>query len=180
MNGVFEGTVERFQDRVFTYARYLLGSPEEAEDVTQDVLLKLWRHRATVDSEHPGPWLLRVTRNACIDRLRRRRFRLVPIADSSAVEGEVVLRDTAPGPEDRSRTSELGRRLEAALDDLEEPYRSIVVLREIQGCKYREIAEALEMPLNTVKVYLHRGRARLRRILTGGAAAAGDEGRHVV
>ncbi len=174
MNGMFEETVERFQDRVFTYARYLLGSPEEAEDVTQDVLLKLWSHRRKVEFDRAGSWLLRVTRNACIDRLRRRRFRLVPIADAENDEGAVVLRDAAPGPEERRGTAELRERLVGALSDLEEPYKSIVVLREIQGFKYREIAEAMEMPLNTVKVYLHRGRARLRAALAARPAEGED------
>ncbi|HVT18933.1 MAG TPA: sigma-70 family RNA polymerase sigma factor [Thermoanaerobaculia bacterium] len=69
----FEAAVRRHQRRVYTFARYLLASREEAEDVTQEVLLRLWRHGESLDPEMLTGWLLRVTRNACFDLLRRRR-----------------------------------------------------------------------------------------------------------
>ena len=71
----FAETVASHQRRVFTLAGYLLGSLEEAEDVTQDVFLRFWRHRESVPADCEKAWLLRVTRNACIDRMRSRRSR---------------------------------------------------------------------------------------------------------
>lgn len=150
------------QDRVFTYARYLLGNAEDAEDVTQEVLVRLWDRGRDLAPEGLPAWLTRVTRNACLDLLRQRRHRPLPGIDPEAVER---LEDPAPGPGERTEAMELRRHLQAGLQRLPEVQRSIVVLREVEGLAYEEIARALELPLNTVKVYLHRGRAHLRREL---------------
>lgn len=158
----FETAVHLHQRRIYSFAHYFLGNPQEAEDVTQEVLIRFWRHHDRLEEQGVGSWLIKVTRNACFDRLRKRRSTSrVFVGD---VDMEVV--ETAPGsepsPERKAQDSDFRRRLEAAITRLDEPYRSVVVLREIQGLKYREISEALEMPLNTVRVYLHRGRRKLR------------------
>ena len=131
--------------------------------MTQEVLLRLFRHRRRLDPERLGSWLLKVTRNACYDLLRRRRGRTgdLPL-DGETVE---VADDAMPTPEERAGAAAFRRRLCDELGRLAEPYRSVVILREIEGLAYREIAEALEMPLNTVRVNLHRGRRKLRQRL---------------
>jgi len=158
----FEAAVARHQRQVFTFARYLLASREEAEDVTQEVLIRLWRNRRLLGSAQLGGWLLKVTRNACYDRLRlRRRSARLFVADAgdpSAIDAPAP----QPGPEELAASAQLGCRLHAALDALGEPFKSAVILREIQGLSYREISEVLELPLSTVRVALHRGRRRLR------------------
>jgi RNA polymerase sigma-70 factor (ECF subfamily) len=165
MNGCsFEAAVTRHQRTVFTFAAYHLGDRAEAEDVTQEVLLRLWRNPRVLGSSQLRAWLLKVTRNACTDLLRRRTSR-ARIVLRHPGESPPEAPDSAPGPEDRASAEQLGRRLRSALDSLREPHRSIVVLREIQGLSYREIAAALELPLTTVKVTLHRARRRLREQL---------------
>jgi RNA polymerase sigma-70 factor (ECF subfamily) len=169
-----EAVIEEHGARVFTLAVYLLHDREEAEDVTQEVLIQYWQRGREVPQERLGAWLLRVTRNRCIDRLRTRRSRLrwLPVAGADAV---ATVTDSAPGPEARVNGSQLGAAILRALADLHEPYRSVVILREIQGLAYDEIADTLEMPLSTVRVTLHRGRRRLRAELREeyeGAAAA--------
>ena len=162
----FEDTAHRYQRRVYSFARYLLSSREEAEDVTQEVLLRLWRHRQGVDEERLGSWLLRVTRNACYDLLRKRRSEaaagVVRIFDDEAAQ-EVASGE--PGPRDRAEASDFRRRLLAALTEIGEPYKSVIILREVQGLPHREIGEALGIPEATVRVHLHRGRRRLRERL---------------
>jgi RNA polymerase sigma-70 factor (ECF subfamily) len=162
---VFDAAVRRHQKKVFTLASYLLGDPAEAEDVTQEVLIRLWRRGHEVDPDRLGSWLLRVTRNACIDLHRRRGSRpgVVPLADGSGSGREVF--EDAPGPEGLARASELGVRIGQALGSLAEPFRSVVILREVQGLSYQEIGEALEIPMSSVRVNLHRGRQRLREQL---------------
>jgi len=153
------------QRRVFTFASYLLGNRAEAEDVTQEVLLRLWRHRSRVPEPHAGAWLLRVTRNACVDRVRARRSRLRIVAcgfDPTAVESVACCR---PGPEARARGGELRDRLAWALTRLPEPQRSAVLLREVERLSYREIADVLGRPLASIRVDIHRGRRRLRQEL---------------
>lgn len=162
----FEDTAHRYQRRVYSFARYLLSSREEAEDVTQEVLLRLWRHRQGVDEERLGSWLLRVTRNACYDLLRKRRSETAAgftrIFDDEAVQ-EVASGE--PGPQDRAEASDFRRRLLVALAEIGEPYKSVIILREVQGLPHREIGEALGIPEATVRVHLHRGRRRLRERL---------------
>lgn len=170
----FEETVAAHQRRVYTLARYLLGEPADAEDVVQEVWIKLWRHQSELDRRGMAAWLTRVTRNACYDRLRQRRSAgryLEPAGDDGTVERAP---DEAPDPEARSASRDFRQRVEAELRRLDEPYRSILILREVQGLKYREIADAMKMPLNTVRVYLHRGRRRVRERLK---EMRGDAGR---
>ena len=163
----FEDMVTQQQRKVYSFAHYFLGSPEEAEDVTQEVFLKLWQNWSKVDLDRVRPWLLRVTRNACYDRFRKRRStsRVInPDADPEIVESSP---SADPGPEVDAHRADFRRHLEAELQDLGEPYRSILILREIQDLRYREISEILDMPLNTVRVYIHRGRRQLREQLAG-------------
>lgn len=161
---VESGAVERHRSRVFAFAYQVLSDREEAEDVTQEVLLKLWTHRGQVESERLGAWLRRVTRNACYDLLRRRRVRSIVTAGE---DGELTDRaaDRAPGPEAHARAAAFRRRLGGELARLPEAQRRAVVLREIRGLTYEEISRTLGVPLNTVRVHIHRGRRRLRERL---------------
>lgn len=167
MGLAFKKLAEAYRDRIYTFALYSLRQPEEAEDVTQEVLIKLWQHGERVDMENVGAWIMRVTRNAVIDVVRRRRTRTAVIADEA--DYDIASNYAAsPGSADYGVESrEFRDALEEALASLDEPYRSIIVMREIQELKYTEICEALDMPLNTVKVYLHRGRRARREALKG-------------
>ena len=157
----FERYVHQYQDRIFGFACYFLGSSEDAKDITQDVLIRLWHHRADVDVDRLLPWLMRVTRNACIDSTRRRKHTYEVNDDDLDGWAE----DGAASPAEELQDAEDQRMLQAALEQVPEPYRSVVVLREIQNMKYEEISGAMDMPLNTVKVYIHRGRKMLREQL---------------
>ncbi|HVT61174.1 MAG TPA: sigma-70 family RNA polymerase sigma factor [Thermoanaerobaculia bacterium] len=174
----FEAAVARHQRQVYTFAHYFLASREEAEDVTQEVLLRLWRQGDRIDGAMLGPWLMRVTRNACYDLLRRRRagggFLGVGSshrprqedqerrASGAGVDPMENLASAEPDPEQRAQSADFARRLRQALQELPEPYRSVLIMREIEELQYQEISEALEIPLNTVRVHIHRGRQKLR------------------
>lgn len=162
----FESTVERYQRKVYSFAHYLLSNREEAEDVTQEVLLRFWRNQRGVDEETVGAWLLRVTRNACYDLLRRRQTALAQSFESG-LDGDAArnVPSAEPDPESRAQTTDFRKQLLKALDGLGEPYKSVVLLREVQGLAHREIGEALGIPENTVRVHLHRGRRKLREQL---------------
>ncbi len=161
----YEEAVGAQKNRVYSLAYYILGKPEDAEEVLQDVLLKLWSHREKVDLERIGPWLSKVTRNACFDQLRRRtsagRDRI------HGVESEQLERapTDSRNPEELATSADLTKRIQTELHRMKEPFRSVLILRELQELKYTEISEALDLPLNTVRVYLHRGRKRLRERL---------------
>lgn len=159
----FRSIVESHRDRVYSYVLHMLRDPAVSSDVTQDVFIRLWEHRADMEEDRILSWLLRVARNACIDQVRKRKVR--QSVENDEVSGVDVLRDEGPSPERSTQSVLFRERLQQALDRLGEPHRSIVVLREIQGYKYEEIAETLTLPLNTVKVYLHRARKALREDL---------------
>jgi RNA polymerase sigma-70 factor (ECF subfamily) len=161
----FESAVAEHGRRVFTLAVYLLGDREEAEDVTQEVLVRLWRRGSEVDPGRLGAWLSRVTRNLCIDAVRSRSRTCFTTLTPRDVELVETAADVRPGPEASAQGSEIGSMIHGALAELPEPYRSVVVLREIQGLSYGEIGDVLDMPLNSVRVTLHRGRRKLREAL---------------
>lgn len=163
----FEDTAQKHRRRVYSFARYLLSNPEEAEDVTQEVLLRMWRHQGGLDEERLGSWLLRVTRNACYDLLRKRRSDAAVLVPGAGLDGEEARQAASAGPDPQAQAeaTDFRRRLLAALADLGEPYKSVVILREVQGLPHREIGEALGIPEVTVRVHLHRGRRKLRERL---------------
>ncbi len=156
----YEHYVRAYQHRVYGFAYHFLGDREEAEDVSQEVFLRLWKHRREMDGGEPLGWLLRVTRNASVDALRRRKtYRRTITDDTDRVEAAA---GNTPGPARDAELNEFRAMLDLALDRLAEPYRSIVILRELQDLKYQEIGETLDLPLTSVKVYLHRARKMLR------------------
>ena len=156
MSRVYQQWVAEYQDQAWSLARYLLKDASEAEDATQEAFIKLWNHRDNVDPERVKPWLMKVTRNTCLDRLRRRKPE-TELTEVQAVEHH--------GPEAGAHQGELGRWLKSAIAGLREPYRSLVVLRDIQQHSYDEVARATELSLSQVKVYLHRARKQLREQL---------------
>jgi len=149
--------VKDYQDPAWTLARYLLRDMQEAEDATQDAFVKLWQHRDRIDPQRVRPWLMKVTRNGCLDRLRQRRHLVELNEQQMGVDDHGPLQGTA--------TDELGRWLRRAIENLKEPYRSLVVLRDVNQYSYEDVAGTLELSLTQVKVYLHRARKELREQL---------------
>ncbi len=164
-HGDFQALVEGHRDRIYTFAFYFLKNREDAEDVTQEVLIRLWNHWRRFEGDHLRAWLMKVTRNVCCDASRRRTTRgRVEGFDGGDVAVELAA-SPERGPEHDAEATDFRRRLTAAIKSLPEPQKSIVILREVQGLTYDEIASIVGRPLNTVKVYLHRGRKLLRKEL---------------
>ena len=157
MSRAFRQWVEEYQDQAWTLARYMLRDPAEAEDVCQESFVKLWNNRDNIDLEKVKPWLMKVIRNGCLDRIRRRRpeAELDPERETAAT----------PGPMEDLEGRDIGRRIREAIAALGEPYRSLVVLRDVQQHSYEEVAGTLELSMTQVKVYLHRARKQLREQL---------------
>jgi RNA polymerase sigma-70 factor (ECF subfamily) len=155
----FRLAVLQHDKAVYRLAAALLRDAREAEDVSQEVFLSYWHHGAHV--ERPREWLLRVTRNACLDRLRKR-GRLV-----SHEGAEIPERSDDRDPAWHYEQGELSAELRECLDTLPEPQRSLVVMFDMQGCDGATCARVLGLNVNQVKVYLHRARRRLRLQLEG-------------
>jgi RNA polymerase sigma-70 factor (ECF subfamily) len=157
MSKIYRQWVKEYQDQAWTVARYILKDAQEAEDATQEAFVKLWNNQDRIDPEKVKPWLMKVTRNGCLDRLRRRR-------ENVEFDEAHTAADTY-GPMQGASDSETGAWLKRAIAGLKEPYRSLVVLRDVNQHSYEEVAGMLELSLAQVKTYLHRARKQLREQL---------------
>lgn len=160
----FERLVDAHGSRLFQIARLLLGRDDEAEDVVQDTLIKLWSHLPKLDDGDELPWLVTCTRNACLDLLRGRKRRrgLLRVV---AGQARALSTGNEPGPADAVRDGERARALRGALAGMDEPSRSLLILRDIQELDVATVAKTLELSENQVKVYTFRARRKLRRVL---------------
>jgi RNA polymerase sigma-70 factor (ECF subfamily) len=151
----FNALVRLYEREVFSLALYLLKDRSEAEDMAQEAYIKLWENLAQVEYARAKFWLLRVTRNACLDRLRRRTLEN-NFTQQAGVAGP------ANGPMDMLVQERRTTVLQNAVGGLEEPYRSLIILRDIHQNSYQDIARLLELSLDQVKVYLFRARQQLK------------------
>lgn len=159
----FTEMVRDHQDEVFGLALRMLGDRDTALDVTSTVFMKAYRAFDRYDPGRPARhWLIRIAVNECISAGRartRERARRAPADDA------MVVADAAPAPDERAVASEERRRVRAAVAALDEPYRSVTVLRYFNGMSLDEIATITGRPRSTVGVQLLRSRALLKRAL---------------
>lgn len=170
----FQALVERHRSMVYRVAYQFAGNHHDAEDIAQEVFIKVYRsldkfrHDAQLTS-----WLYRIVMNACIDHRRRQApAGSTPLGD----EAEQTLLNTqeqAPDPEDRAYAGELGEVLQAEIARLPQGQRIVFVMRHHQGLKLCEIADALGLAEGTVKRQLHAAVHRLRQALTHANVVAG-------
>jgi len=160
--GAFEHLVQRHRGIVFRVAARIVG-PEDAEDVSQDAFLRAF-HRL---DQYRGSaafrtWLLQITQNTALNALTRTRRRPAdPVADAPEAADPDPVRQPARELERRERQ----QRLELKLRNLRPEYRSLLVLRDLEGLSYGEISDVLDMPLGSVKGRLHRARDELIELL---------------
>lgn len=157
----WEALVRLFQGRVYGVAFHYLRDREEARDLSQEIFVKLYRSLDSFDGGAFLPWLLRLSRNAAIDRLRRVKAR-PPAADIPADES-FDLKTDEPSPEDSWIADGRKRLIHRALGLMSHRNREMILLKEIQGLQLEEISEMLELPLGTVKSRSNRARVELAR-----------------
>jgi RNA polymerase sigma-70 factor, ECF subfamily len=158
----WEEIVREHSTRVFRLAYRLTGNKHDAEDLTQDVFVRVFR---SLSSYSPGTfegWLHRITTNLFLDRVRRKqriRFDALPEDAADRLQGR------EPTPATAFDDQLLEADIQNALDALSPEYRAAVVLCDIEGLTYEEVAATLGVKLGTVRSRIHRGRAQLRRAL---------------
>jgi RNA polymerase sigma-70 factor (ECF subfamily) len=170
----WEVLVRRFQPRVYSVAFHYLGQAEEAKDVAQDIFVRAYEQiDGCREPERFLPWIIRIARNACIDRLRQIRAR--PPAQDLPVEDMADRLVAATSPEEvweRNRRKQLIHRAVQSMSTLN---REVIVLKEIQGLSLKEIARVLEVPMSTVNSRATRARLELAQKvvdLSGGSHEA--------
>jgi RNA polymerase sigma factor (sigma-70 family) len=162
----FNQIVLVYQDQVFGICLRMLGSRQAAEDVAQDTFLSAFRNVRRMRGPTVRAWLLRIASNACIDEIRRRKRQPQLSLDMPAGDGDAARTIDTPdpevGPEQQALRVELRDALRAELLRLPDDQRLVIILCDIEGLSYEEIAVAMETSVGTVKSRISRGRARLR------------------
>ncbi len=157
----FEESVLPHLDAAFNLARWLLRSRADAEDVTQEALLRAYRFFGTYRAGDARAWLLQIVRNCSYTWLKKNR----PMEDISEVS-EASMPQEHTTPESLAISSHDRARLSHALEELPVSFREVLVLRELEGCSYKEIAAITGRPMGTVMSALARARQQLRTTLT--------------
>jgi RNA polymerase sigma factor (sigma-70 family) len=162
--------VEQHSDRVYRLAYRLTGNRPDAEDLTQEVFVRVFRSLNTYTPGTFEGWLHRITTNLFLDQARRKqRIRFDALSDERAAR----LSSPAPGPDTAYADRTFDDDIERALATLPPDFRAAVVLCDVEGLSYEEIAEILGAKLGTVRSRIHRGRAMLRKALAHRAPASG-------
>lgn len=165
--------VRRYERPVFSLVFRMVRDRELAEDLSQDTFVKVLQH---IDRYRPefkfSSWLFKIANNVAIDHLRRRQLDTVSMDGSPhAVSADAVeatsfdVKSRGESPLDRMEAKELGSAIEAAISQLRPEYRACILLRHVEDKSYEEIATTLDLPLGTVKTYIHRARHELRGLL---------------
>jgi len=177
--GAFEEVVTSYQDRIYNTCWRMTGSIADAEDLTQEVFLRALRAAETFRAgSSVYTWLFRIAVNLAISHRRKRRLRAVASLEGlneGGASGRDLVDAAAVDPAETAARHDLGEAVARALGTLDVDERAIVVLRDIEGLSYAELADVLEVPLGTVKSRVHRARAALRAAtdrLIGAAVAA--------
>jgi RNA polymerase sigma-70 factor (ECF subfamily) len=163
----FNQLVMLYQSMVYNLAYRILSDPDAAADATQDAFFSAFKAMPKFRGGSFKSWLLRIVTNACYDQLRRKQRRPTSSLDDLPVDADqsTHLRDPAQLPEQVVERHELNKVIQAGISTLPADQRLVLVLSDIQGLSYNEIAEATDMSLGTVKSRLSRGRAKLRDYL---------------
>jgi RNA polymerase sigma-70 factor (ECF subfamily) len=170
---LFEVLMRRYNERLYRAARSILRDENEAEDVMQQAYVNAYTHLRQFDGRAKfSTWLTRIAIHEALSRARRRgRYMTMDPEDSSTVEYPQTL-DRNPDPERLAIAGELGRFLESAIDRLPDGTREVFVLRQLEGMRTDEVAEALSVSEAVVKTRLSRARGALRRDLFDQAGLA--------
>jgi RNA polymerase sigma-70 factor (ECF subfamily) len=160
----WEALVRQFQGRIYGIAYHYVGNAEDARDLAQEVFVRIYQNLTVCpDEERFLPWIIRITRNICIDHLRRKNVR--PPMQDVAAEDLRSLRASGDDPWQLYVEDSRKRLVHRALQEMTELNREIILLRDIQGLPLEEIASQLQVPVGTVKSRSNRARIELARRL---------------
>ncbi|RMG83115.1 MAG: sigma-70 family RNA polymerase sigma factor [Chloroflexi bacterium] len=164
----FNELVLAYQNRVYTVTYRIMGEPGGAADAAQDTFITAYRRIESYRGGNFRAWLLRIATNTCYDELRRQKRR--PTTSLEDLGGEDMddgppLPDDAPTPEEVAQESELNQAVQNCISGLKDDQRIVLVMADVQGYSYQEIADTLNVQMGTVKSRLSRARLAVRRCL---------------
>ena len=162
----FDEIIFKYQDKIYNLCRHILGNSHDAEDAAQDVFLKAYQNLNKFKPDSSlYTWLYRIAVNTCID------YRRKPLFESllkTSKEGDVFAVDRpadSPSPERLYESKQISNAIQLALGRLSKKLRTVIVLKEIEGLSYEEMAEVLDVSIGTVKSRISRAREELKKLL---------------
>ncbi len=166
----FEQLIESYQKKIFNIALRMLGNYDDAGDLSQEVLIRIYKSIGSFKEQSSfSTWIYRITTNVCLDEIRKRKNRKIISLDEEIrlEDGEMKrqIESEEPSPEETAEAKDLKKIVNDAIGKLSEEHRIVIVLRDLQGLSYEEIAEVLKCPEGTVKSRINRGRQALKNIL---------------
>lgn len=169
-HAAFDEVVSRYKGRIFNYVFRMVGSSEEAEDITQEVFVRMYQSLDTFRSEASlSTWLFRIANNLCIDHFRRsRKLRAHAYSLDETLGGgddgeRPEIADTTQEPYRALAQGELSERMEQAISAIPEKLRAVLILHDVEDVPYEEIARIVACPLGTVKSRLFHARMNMRQ-----------------
>jgi len=156
----FSSLVSSVRGRLYRMAYRVVGDADEAEDVVQEVLIKSWGKREEIAGlDNPPAWLLRMTKHQAIDRLRSAKVRHLRETEAATTDHDTLT------PYRLTAANDTLAHIHRILRQLPPAQQQVLHLREVEGLEYREIADATGLSMDKIKVYLHRGRSKMRTLL---------------
>ena len=158
--------------QIYQHILYLLGNRENAEDITQETFIKAWEHRSELRPKTARAWMLKCAQNLCFNLLKRQKFQ-VHLTEDNNTDVETALETlmhahsgrSNPMPDEIVIQQELKDSVHCAIKKLPPDMRTVIIMRELNGMSFKEIAEVLEQPEGTVKSLVFRARKKLRELL---------------
>jgi RNA polymerase sigma-70 factor, ECF subfamily len=168
----FNTLILHYQDSVFNVALRILGDDDLAADASQEAFISAFKGISSFRGGSFKAWLMRTVTNACYDELRRQKRRPTTPLEPDTEEGEEMdsprwLADPNMSPEQEAEADELEHAIQHCLENLPLEFKTVVVMADIQGMDYTEVAASVHVPLGTIKSRLARARLRLRECLQG-------------
>lgn len=173
--GAFDRFVTLFRSKLFNYSFLVCRQREDAEEIAQETLLRVFQCLGQLkDPERLKAWVFRIARNACLMKRRKSVFapdrelsldEFMPKSSQENGHRKIEIADWSALPEDRALKAELGRALDAAIGELPEIYKTVLLLRDVEDLTTEETAEVLDITTDTVKTRLHRARLAVRKSL---------------
>lgn len=158
----FENRVMPSKNKLFRFALRFLGSEEEAKDIVQEVFIRVWNSRETMDQvQNWEAWCMRITKNLSLDRIR-----LMKVKHTQTLDDNFDLHNNALTPHESTEIDESMKKISQMIAALPEKQRQVIHLRDIEGYSYQEICDILELDMNQVKVNLFRARNAVREKMT--------------
>jgi len=156
----FETRVLPAKNKLFRFALRLLGSSEEAKDVVQETMIKVWNGRDMAEVQNMEAWCMRITKNLSLDKLRSRQRK-----STGSIDERFDMVHDSLSPHEKTEIHESMKRIDELMANLPDKQRQVMHLRDIEGYSYNEICDVLELDMNQVKVNLFRARNAVREKL---------------